>query len=134
MLNYLPETDAMYTGEILTLLPSSQIKATSVFLQSVHATDGGNPRTVTLKETPDYIIPLMFKGVKPADRNTLFDLFHNPAKAMGSARSFCWKHPDDDINLYVVRFEGAYNETEHTYGRYDVSITLKVIGYKVVGA
>ncbi len=106
MHNYLPQIEATYSGETLTLKPSNQVQTSGVFLQSVSETDGGNPKTVTMKTVPDYIIPLSFNGLKESDRNILFDLYHNPIKAMGSARSFLWEHPSTAA-VYVVRFEGG---------------------------
>ena len=130
MLNYLPEITPDYSGEILDIAPANNMDLSGDILQSESVTDGGNPKVVTMDETPIFITPFQFISIEKEDRDFIKDLYFNPEKALKTARSFMWAHPDSGV-IYTVCFQGAYSEKFYTYGRYDVSVTIKVIGVAV---
>jgi hypothetical protein len=127
MHNYLPEIQPGYTEEIFDIAPANSLNLSGDILQSELITDGGNPKVVTMDETPQIIVPLQFKSIEKADRDFIKDLYFNPAKALKTARSFSWVDPDTD-NVYTAVFQGGYSENLYTYGLYDVNVTIKLIG------
>ena len=127
MLDYLPILVPDYAGETLTMNPTGDIQATGQRRQVITETDGDNPKGVTLKQTPDYYIPLSFKWLSESARNILSDLYYNPAKAYGMVKSFRWQHPVSEV-VYVARFVSEFNEILRPNGYYEVSLRIKVIG------
>jgi hypothetical protein len=125
--SYLPVLTPDYTAVTLTVIPANKIEPVSDILQREMSTDGGSPKTSTMKDTPDIILLLSFLGVGATDRNIISDMYHNPSKALKSKQSFGWQHPVTEI-IYTSVFVGAYQEILTTYGKYDVNVTLRVIG------
>ena len=130
MWDYLEYVEPDYSDEYLELSPNFAIPAPGGYRQSRNETDGGNPKVVTMKDTPDVHLTLKFTGVETANYNILADLYYNPAKAYGMAKSYVWKHPQTD-ELFTVQNTSQFSETLMTYNRYDISFSLKVLGIAV---
>ena len=127
MWDYLGYIEPDYSAEYLDISPNFAIPAPGSYKQQRNETDGGNPKVVTLKTTPDIILQLRYTGKETADYNTLADLYYNPVKAYGMARSYVWQHPQTD-ELFTVQNVSEFSETLQTYNRYDIQFSIKVLG------
>lgn len=125
--DYLPFRDPDLPDETLSLSPSEKLDPISDILQREIDTGGGSPDVSTMKSTPNILLPLMFKGISETDKNTLIDLYLNPAKALKTKRSFLWEHPTTGIT-YTVVFASPLQQTLHAYGKYDINVTIRVVG------
>lgn len=125
--DYLPILTPDYAAETLTIKPAGKIEPISDILQRSLSTDGGNPKTSTMKTTPDILLPLSFQGLTSAQKETIIDLYLDPNKALKGKRSFKWQHPTTDV-VYVVKFEGTMSNPLYTYGVYDINVAIRVIG------
>ena len=123
----LPAVTPDYATTTLSMAPNNDMPTTSSFVQVLNNTDGGNPKVVTMKTTPDIIIPLVFKGISKANYDILNSFYNSSSKAIGMQKSFKWTHPQT-LNTYVAHFISPFSFTEYTYNLYDVSVTIKILG------
>ena len=127
MINYLNYVAPDYSDEYLEMSPNFSLNTPGSYRQVRNETDGGEAKVVTMKNTPDMTVPVKFTGKEKADRDILLDLYFNPSKAYGMARTYVWKHPQTE-DLYTVQNISPYSEDHQTYNRYDISFTFKIIG------
>ena len=63
-----------------------------------------------------------------SDVGTVFDLYHDTAKANGIVNSIKWAHPTDG-HTYVVRFAAGVERTLFNSGIHGIPyVTLRVLG------
>ena len=79
-----------------------------------------------------FYVTLHFKYLTEADAGTLFDLYHDSAKASEMQRSFRWLNygePAASRHTYVVRFASPLPKSVRPAGAYGITnIRLKVLG------
>lgn len=102
MYNFLPEVTADCT-DILMVNPQSVMPSKGRKNQIVHTFEDGRESVAIVSDTSIFEVELQWGYVSDAERSTIMELFHNPTKANGSARSFYWQNPIDN-NMYVVLF------------------------------
>ncbi len=93
--------------DILSVRPQNILVQTGQKSQVIHDCDDGSVSVVGLSSASFFDVELQWDYISDADRSTIFELFHDPTKANGSARTFYWQHPiqvDGADVLYVVRF------------------------------
>jgi WD40 repeat protein len=94
----------------------------------VHKFRGGAEEVIILSEQSVFFISLQWNALSAADSGTIFDIYHDPAKADGIAKSFKWAHPTDG-HTYVVKFREPlrrFKQNAAIYGFY--TLKLKVLG------
>jgi len=100
--------------------------------QKVHMADDNSEEVVTLSTGSIFYAVIPFSILTEADAGTIHDLYHDPVKANGMARTFKWLSHDG--HTYVVRFNGKLDRTAGPGIRWGVpSISLRLLG-KIVDA
>jgi len=127
-IDYLPVVTPDYSTA-LPYAPNFDVVMAGAYKQVVNDTDGGTRVVVTLKTTPDATIPLRFTGLTQTQVDALSDFYYNPVKAYGFGRSYKLTHPQT-LEDYTVQNITEFTETAviKSYGRYDVSFTVKILG------
>ena len=128
-IDHLPVVTPDYTATKITVSANFDLAVAGAYKQVVNETDGGSRKVVTMKTTPDSTVTIKFTGVKQTDANTLSDFYYNSTKAYGMARSYVWQH-SQTLEEYTVQNISEYTETAviSSYGRYDISFTVKILG------
>lgn len=131
MATYLSELAADYTATELNIAPDDVMVEEPDDSQIVHEYDDGTDDVIDLADQY-FFVNLSWVRISEADSNTIYDMYHDPAKAKRRARSFYWTHPDEG-NTYTVKF--ASKVSRESYGQYPnrysfMSVRLKVIGKK----
>lgn len=93
---------------------------------------GTSEERIILSSASRFVVKLKWTLLTDADHNSLFDWYHDPVKACGTARSFWWQPPAQyDSNYYVVRFGSRLESFLETYQIYKIaSLLLVVLGNK----
>jgi hypothetical protein len=71
--------------------------------QVIHIGDDNSEERITLSSGSVFYIELPFSTLSESDSGTIFDIYHDPAKANGMGNSF--KYTAYDGHTYVVRFD-----------------------------
>jgi hypothetical protein len=103
MYNYLPTAVADYTAIELELRSQGSLTEKPVWNQATHRMDGGTIQAISYSDVVAYEVEMSFATLLPADSGLVMDIYSDPLKAMGAARTFYWHHPRDTY-IYVVRF------------------------------
>lgn len=102
MYNFLPQATADVT-EILAVNPQKVMPNPGRKNQIVHSFEDGRKSVVGVSASSLFEVELQWAYISDEDRSTIFDLFHNDSKANGSANTFYWAHPIDNV-AYIARF------------------------------
>jgi len=93
--------------------------------------DGSETRIVRSSQTVFYVT-LQWDYLNETDAGTIFDLYHDAAKANGLANTFRWNNygePSGSRHVYVVRFAEALARNIRPAGSYGyASVKLKILG------
>lgn len=118
-----------YYDEYLVKSANFDLPLQGAYKQVRNETDGDNPKVVTLKTTPEATVTIRFTGVSQAEADDLSDLYYNPLKAYGMARSYIWQH-SQTLDYYTVQNVSEFSQTATimSFGRYDISFTVKILG------
>jgi len=94
--------------------------------------DDESETRVIRSTTSVFFVTLHFTVLSEADAGTLFDLYHDSAKACGMGKSFRWVNYGEPVasrHTYVVRFASPLPRQINPSGQYRmVDIKLKVLG------
>lgn len=98
----------------------------------IHRGRGRSEERVILSDESKFWVKLQWRYLIEADHSTLFDWYHDPVKACGTARTFWWSPPAQyDAHVYVVRFDCRWESFMQNYKNYGVaSLLLYVAGRK----
>ncbi len=98
--------------------------------QKIRYTDDNKPKVSTRSSTSVFFIQLQWENIPEADSDTVIDMYHNVAKANGTARSFKWTNYSEAIpRTYTVRFTGPLPGTVYPWGQHQfTNIKLLVEG------
>ena len=137
MWDYLSNVTADYTvssGSVsidtLTVNPQRVLTEAGAKNQVVHTGDDGTEEIVTLSNVTRFYATLQWDTLPEASAGTIFDQYHNTAKANGIANSFYWDHPTD-AHSYCVRFAGPLSRNIRPGSLHGIaSVKLKVLGRK----
>ena len=102
MYSYLTTITADY-DYTLNVIPQNGITTAGRKNQIVHSFEDGSDAVVGVSDTSIFDVDLEWTYISDTDRSTIFDLYHDPLKANGSAMSFYWRHPVSNKE-YTVRF------------------------------
>ena len=95
--------------------------------QVIHRADDNSRKVVTLSTGSMFFVYWDWAQLSEADSGTLFDLYHDPVKANGMARSFKWEGHDG--HTYVVVFNCKFNRAGTAVTRWGVpGVCLEIIG------
>lgn len=129
MYRYLPVKPANYN---YTLDIPSQVSmpVTGDKNQTVHTFDDQSVAVVTASSQSCFDIVLEWSYISEANKDIIQDLWHNPAKANGRARTFYWRNPIDSRD-YTVRFMSELLTTFRPANITEISLlSLRVEGKK----
>lgn len=88
----------------------------------------GSEEVVSQSDDSVYYVNLQWQFLSGSDAGTIFDLYHDSAKANGIKNSIKWVHPSDG-HTYVVKFRGKLTRTWVPGLLHQVDqIRLRVIG------
>jgi len=128
MSEQLSDVTADYTSETLSTPAQLTAVEEGEKLQSVRMGDDGSEERVSFSSTSRFYVKIQWAGLPPETAGTIFDLYHDTAKANGMENSFYWDNPWDD-ETYTVRFE---SKVPRTIGPKTVqafkNVTLRVLG------
>lgn len=131
MYDYLAAATPDYATETLAIRPHRILYEEGGKPQVVHEADDATIAVVSLSAKRVFFVRLQWDALLPAAAGTIFDLFHNAAKANQYARTFKWEHPLDG-HVYVVRFASplrrGYDATRPGRHSFD-ELRLRVEGY-----
>ena len=98
--------------------------------QVVHVGDDDSESIITFSDTSIFFVTLQFNKISESDAGTIFDLYHDPAKGNGIARSFKWSHSGaSDVHVYTVRFDSALPRSIRSALRFGFGdVRLKILG------
>jgi hypothetical protein len=94
--------------------------------QNIHMADDGSEERITINTGSIFYISYGVEMLTEADSGTLFDFYHDPAKANGMGSSF--KLTALDGHTYVVRFDGALPRARKRSWYSISTIRLRVLG------
>ena len=115
---------------ILDVSPQSVIIEDGYKNQIVHLGDDDSEAITSFSDNSIFHVRLTWQVLNEADAGTIFDWYHDPAKANGMARSFKWQdHGVSDIHTYVVRFASKIPRTIKIAQIFGFSgVLLKILG------
>lgn len=87
----------------LTLKAQDVIQEDGYKNQTIHLADDNSEERITLSTGSIFYVVLPYTLLSESDSGTIFDLYHDPAKANGMGRTF--KFASYDGHTYVVRFD-----------------------------
>ncbi len=95
--------------------------------QAIHLADDNSEEIVTLSPTSIFYVSWNYALLSESESGTIFDLYHDPLKANGQARSFKWSAHDG--HTYVVRFRMNLQRTGNNVSRWGLpNIKLRLLG------
>jgi len=132
LIDHLPVVTPDYTTAKITKSANFDLPVAGGYKQIINETDGDNDKVVTMVTTPKATVTIRFTGVDQTEANTLSDFYYNSTKAYGMARSYIWQH-SQTLEEYTVKNISEYTETAvvKSYGKYDISFTVKILGTPV---
>ena len=97
--------------------------------QVVHMGDDNSEERISFSDDSIFVVAMQWTYLSPADSGTIFDLYHDTAKANKMENSFKWEHPLDG-HIYVVRFASSLRRfLERPIKHGFKEIRLKFLGY-----
>ena len=121
--------DYAYT---LDMAPHDQLVEDGQKNVRIHEFDDESESRIIVSDTSVFFVTLMWKHLSEANAGTLWDLYHDTAKACGMAKSFRWLNygePSGSRHTYVVRFASPLPREIVPAALYSfTSIQLKVLG------
>lgn len=98
--------------------------------QVVHLGDDDSEAVISFSDTSVFNINLQWEDLNELDAGTIFDFYHDPAKAKQFARSFKWQHHEPtDPHIYTVRFASKLPRQLKTASRFGITnVRLKILG------
>jgi len=95
--------------------------------QVVHLADDNSEERITLSPNSIFYVSWNWTQLTESNSGTIFDLYHDPLKANGIARSFKWTGHDG--HTYVVRFDCKLSRSGNALSRWGLpGIRLRVLG------
>jgi len=112
----------------LTIKAQGEISEEGYKNQTIHRADDNSREVATLSTGSIFFVSFEWKQLSEADSGTIFDLYHDPAKANGMARSFKWGSLYDG-HTYVVAFSGSLTRQGNAVSRWGIpSVKFEILG------
>lgn len=98
--------------------------------QIVQLGDDDSEAIISFSDTSIFYVRLIWEVLDESDAGTIFDFYHDDAKANGIARSFKWQdHGVTDQHTYTVRFASNVTRIIRVAQIFGFAeITLKILG------
>jgi hypothetical protein len=115
----------------LDIRPTNELQEDGDKNQEVLIGDDDSDTVITISSASIYYVDLMVENAEEEDAGTILDLYHDPTKANGRARSFRWIHYGEksDRHTYTVKFADRPRRVVVPPHNYTVkNIRLKIIG------
>jgi hypothetical protein len=95
-----------YSASSLSVSPHKILIEEGSYNQQVNKADDRSViAVVTIGSSVEYLVRLLWEYINATDDAAIHDMYFDPAKAHGLARTFKWPHPTDG-HIYVARFTG----------------------------
>jgi hypothetical protein len=95
--------------------------------QVVHLADDNTEERITLSTNSIFYVSWSWAQLSEANSGTIFDLYHDPAKANGIARSF--KLTAYDGHDYIVRFAMNLSRVGNNVNRWGLpGVKMRILG------
>ena len=128
MYDYISTVTPDYSTTTLSLTPQGVIVEDGSKNVNINEGYGGAEEAVILSSQSVFYVSLQWNAISQSDSGTIFDFYHDIAKACGTARSFKWLHPTDG-HTYVVKFRESLKRFKQNAAIYGFStLQFKVIG------
>ena len=99
--------------------------------QIVNRGDDESEEIISLSDDSVFHVELQWPNITEADAGTIFDWYHDTAKANGKKRSFKWTNSFEvaDPHTYTVRFDSPLQRKRIVPNEHDItSVRFKVLG------
>jgi hypothetical protein len=124
--DYLPTITPDY-DYTLTIKAQGTVTEEGYKNQVVHLADDNSEEVVTLSPNSIFYVSWEWGLLSESDSGTIFDLYHDPVKANGIARSF--KLTAYDGHDYVVRFAMNLSRVGNNVNRWGLpSVKMRILG------
>ncbi len=128
MYDYVQSVNADYDTTTLSLRPQGVIYEDGSKSVEIHEGRDGSEEAVILSDQSVFYVRLQWNAISASESGDIFDLYHDPVKAAGTARSFKWEHPTDG-HTYVVKFRDTLSRFKQNAAIYGfTTLRLKVMG------
>jgi hypothetical protein len=95
--------------------------------QVIHLADDNTEERITMSTGPIFYVTWNWNQLSESDAGTIFDLYHDPAKANGMGRTFKWTSHDG--SNYVVRFDSKLSRSGNALSRWGFQgVRVRVLG------
>lgn len=112
----------------LTLKAQGEITEEGYKNQVIRRADDNSREVATISSGSIFFVSFDWKLLNESDSGTIFDLYHNAAKANGMARSFRWGSLYDG-HTYVVCFSGPLTRRGNAVSRWGIpQVKFEIIG------
>ncbi len=99
-----------------------------------YGADGASVKVTDLSSNKAHFVNVPMNNISTADKNTIWDIWNDSAKANGFGRTFLWDGFDEEdktlTKSYVVRFAAS---VPVTYGMTEGSDSISQIRLQIVG-
>jgi len=111
----------------LSLAVQGKISEEGFKNQVVHMADDNSEERITLSTGSIFYVSWSWAQLSESDSGIILDLYHDPSKANGIARSFKWSGPGS--NTYVARFDMKLSRIGNDSSRWGLpNIKLRLLG------
>jgi len=111
----------------LTIKAQGSVSEEGYKNQVIHLADDNSEERITLSTGSIFYATYPINQLSESESGTIFDLYHDPVKANGIARSF--KLTAYDGHDYVVRFDGKLTRTGNSVNRWGMpGIRFRILG------
>jgi len=130
MYDYLEDKTPDSPTITLSVTPQGTIYEDGAKNIEIHEADDDSEEAVILSTKTIFYVQLQWTAITEDEVGTIFDIYHDPDKACGTAKSIYWQHPTDG-HTYVVKFRSNLKKFKLNPPIYGVAtLNLKVIGRK----
>lgn len=123
---YLAEVTPDY-DYTLTIEPQREIPFDGNKNQRLRFADDGTPHVYTASSVSSFLVTLQFHNKSAAVFGELWDLFHDPYRANGMARTWRWTNKaESPSRTYTVRFASSIPARVFAWGQHQ-ALSVRII-------
>lgn len=134
MYDFISSLTADYTTTTLSVDPQVVMQIGGEKDIIINKGYGVSEERIILSTQSRFQVKLQWNVLSEADHSTLFDFYHDSAKACGTAKSFYWTPPAQYLassHDLTVRFDCRWESFLQNYKNYGISsLLLAVLGKK----
>ena len=128
--DYVSTVTPDYTTTTLSVSPSDVVVEEGEKSSKILIGDDGSEERIALSNSSVFYVTLHWNCKNASDAGTIYDFYHDSAKANGRARTFKWSCPTNaGGHTYVVRFDSKLGRSISIPGNHVIpDVRLKIVG------